>query len=229
MRLRRWWSIQWSVLILVLAAANQVSAQAEQLGPLTTDISGFGKPLPAVAANPADRALFSAGQRLFSTPLSIPVLGPLFNNRTCVACHFQPAMGGSGEFISEIHTRSDLSGLPVHTFAVDNVMRAGPQTQGDNVIFGHGLAAVPLGCQISDPNCRRSRCQQQEARLKNFTTDLPICDPSSPQPVRPGAGRSDRQQCSDCVGQLGATSYTRDGPDVGRARRAARRALWLEG
>jgi CxxC motif-containing protein (DUF1111 family) len=181
MRSRPWFSIQWLVLILVLAAANRVRAQAELLGPLATDISGFGQPLPAVNKNPADRALFLAGQRLFSTPLSIPILGPLFNNRTCVACHFQPAMGGSGEFISEIHTRSDLSGLPVHTFAVDNVMRAGPQIQGADAIFSQGLASVPLGCQISDPNCRLSRCQRQEARLKNFATDLPICDPASAQ------------------------------------------------
>lgn len=179
MGLRRWFTILTTVSILTVAAASRASAQAEPLGPLSSDISGFGQPLHAVAVHSADRALFLAGQRMFGTPLSIPLLGPLFNNRTCVACHFQPTMGGSGEFISEIHTRSDTTGLPVHTFAVDNVLRAGPQTQADMTIFGHGLAAVPVGCQISDPNCRLSRCQQQEAMLKHFSTDLPICDPSS--------------------------------------------------
>jgi len=171
--------VRWLAVLAVLALAAQARAQAEPLGPLTADTSGFGQPLPAVAHNRAERALFVAGQRLFATPLSIPLLGPLFNNRTCVACHFQPTMGGSGEFISEIHTRADTTGLPVHTFAVDNVLRAGPQTQADATVFEHGLAAVPLGCEISDPNCVLSPCQQQEAMLKHFSTGLPICDPSS--------------------------------------------------
>ncbi len=179
MRLRSWFVVLSAVTLLVIAQPARLAAQAEQLGPLRADIGGFGQPLPAVADNAADLALFLAGQRLFGTPLSIPVLGPLFNNRTCVACHFQPTMGGSGEFISEIHTRSDFSGLPVHTFAVDNMLRAGAQTQSGAAIFRHGLAAVPLGCEISDPNCRLSPCQQEEARRKNFSPDLPICDPSS--------------------------------------------------
>src|SRR5579875_694369 len=166
-------------LLALTASTGRAFAQSEPIAVLSADISGFGQPLPAVAANPGDRAVFQAGQRLFATPLSIPVLGPLFNNRTCVACHFQPTMGGSGEFISEIHTRADTTGLPVHTFAVDNVLRAGPQTQADATVFEHGLAAVPLGCEISDPNCVLSPCQQQEAMLKHFSTGLPICDPSS--------------------------------------------------
>jgi CxxC motif-containing protein (DUF1111 family) len=185
----RWSHFQWMVLAALLLAAGHAFAQAESLGPLSADISGFGQPLPAVAAHPGDRSIFLAGQRLFSTPLSIPILGPLFNNRTCVACHFQPTMGGSGEFISEIHTRSDTTGLPVHTFAVDNMLRAGQQTQAGTTIFGQGLAAMPLGCQISDPNCKHSPCQQQEARIKNFTTALPICDPT-------GAGFAAGENCT---------------------------------
>jgi CxxC motif-containing protein (DUF1111 family) len=176
---RRWWQTQCVAAMVLLAAAGTAFAQAEDLGPLSADISGFGQPLPAVAAHRSDMALFLAGQRLFSTPLSIPILGPLFNNRTCVACHFQPTMGGSGEFISEAHTRSDTSGLPVHTFAVDNILRGGSQSQGAYTIFAHGLAAVPLGCEITDPNCKLSPCQQQEAQLKGFSPGLPICDPTS--------------------------------------------------
>jgi CxxC motif-containing protein (DUF1111 family) len=165
--------------LTILASTGQIMAQSEPVGVLSADISGFGQPLPAVAAHPDDRANFQAGQRLFATPLEIPFLGPLFNNRTCVACHFQPTMGGSGEFISELHTRSDTTGLPVHTFAVDNMLRDGPQSQAGATIFRHGLAAVPVGCQISDLNCQLSPCQQQEAKLKNFTADLRICDPDS--------------------------------------------------
>jgi CxxC motif-containing protein (DUF1111 family) len=173
------WPIRIVLCVAFVIACGQVFAQSEAVGILSADISGFGQPLPEVVANPGDRAIFQAGQRLFGTPLSIPVLGPLFNNRTCVACHFQPTMGGSGEFISEIHTRSDTTGLPVHTFAVDNMLRAGPQSQAGAAIFTHGLAAVPLGCEISNPNCGLSPCQQAEARLKNFRPDLPICDPTS--------------------------------------------------
>jgi CxxC motif-containing protein (DUF1111 family) len=176
---RRWRQTQCVAAMVLLAAAGTAFAQAEDLGPLSADISGFGRPLPAVAVHRNDLALFLTGQRLFATPLSIPIVGPLFNNRACVACHFQPAIGGSGEFISEIHTRSDTTGLPVHTFAVDNLLRGGAQTQAGATIFAHGLAAVPLGCQISDAHCQLSPCQQQEAQLKNFNPSLPICDPTS--------------------------------------------------
>src|SRR5579875_2800375 len=205
---RRWLWVRWLAVLAVLALAAQARAQAEPLGPLTADTSGFGQPLPAVAHNRAERALFVAGQRLFATPLSIPVLGPLFNNRTCVACHFQPTMGGSGEFISEIHTRADTTGLPVHTFAVDNMLRAGPQSQAGATIFSHGLAAVPLGCEISDPDCVLSPCQQQEAMLKNFSPDLPICDPTSAS-FAAGRNCSAQRQSTNLFG-LGLVEATDD-------------------
>ncbi|HXQ22788.1 MAG TPA: di-heme oxidoredictase family protein, partial [Candidatus Acidoferrales bacterium] len=106
-------------------------------------------------------------------------LGPIFNSRSCGACHFQPAVGGSGEFINEIRVRNNNAGGPVHIFASDNILRGGPQTQGTLTFFENGLESSPLGCQITSPGCNYSACQVEEATRTTFSTDLPICDPNS--------------------------------------------------
>ena len=64
-------------------------------------------------------------------------------------------------------------------FAVDNMLRNGPQSQGGTPIFANGMTAEPLGCQITVPGCQLSECQQEEASNTTFTTSLPTCDPSS--------------------------------------------------
>lgn len=145
-------------------------------------MSGFGEPLPEIAhagANNPDLQNFSNAQQVFKLIFNLPQLGPLFNNRSCAACHWQPAMGGSGESISEIRVRDNPSGGPVHLFAADNCLRAGAQEQGGTAVFSAGLMSMPLGCQISDPNCQLSPCQQQELTATTFSTGLPICDPTS--------------------------------------------------
>ncbi len=145
-------------------------------------MSGFGEPLPEIAhagtRNP-DLINFSDAQQVFKQVFNLPVLGPLFNNRSCAACHWQPAMGGSGEAISEIRVRDNPSGGPVHLFAADNCLRGGAQQQGGTTVFAAGLMSMPLGCQISDPNCQLSPCQQQELTATTFSVGLPICDPTS--------------------------------------------------
>jgi len=142
-------------------------------------LDGFGAPLPAVAKSGSDFATFAAGQINFKQIQTMPQLGPLFNGTTCTGCHSQPSMGGGSLIISEIRVRDDPASSPVQSFAVDNMLRNGPQTQGSTPIFTNGMQAEPLGCQISVPGCQLSECQQEEASSTTFNTDLPICDPSS--------------------------------------------------
>ncbi|HVN29285.1 MAG TPA: di-heme oxidoredictase family protein, partial [Candidatus Binataceae bacterium] len=66
-----------------------------------------------------------------------------------------------------------------HLFAADNILRAGAQQQGASTVFAGGMMAMPLGCQISDPNCNLSPCQKAELAATTFSPDLPMCDPTS--------------------------------------------------
>jgi Di-haem oxidoreductase, putative peroxidase len=188
-------ALRCAVLVLILLASAAIPVHADgqngqngQLGQNgqnaanAVGMSGFGQPLSAITQGPpngADLQLFVAGQQVFNTPINLPQLGPLFNNRSCAACHFVPAMGGSGGFISEIRVRDNPSSDPVHIFATDNCLRGGPQQQGAMTIFGGGLMSMPLGCQITDPGCQLSPCQQQELVNTTFSPSLPICDPGS--------------------------------------------------
>ena len=143
------------------------------------NLDGFGAPLPAVAYSNSDLAIFATGQLNFKEIDSIPQLGPLFNGTTCAGCHSQPSIGGGGLFINEIRVRNNSDPGPVHIFAVDNMLRNGPQQQGTRTIFASGISAEPLGCQITVPGCQLSACQQEEVSKTTFNTNLPTCDPSS--------------------------------------------------
>jgi hypothetical protein len=139
-----------------------------------TNLSGFGAPLLAVInevahGNTANFELFADGQIDFTEVEALPTVGPIFNSRSCGGCHFQPALGGSGSFINEVRVRNNTAGGPVHIFANDNILRAGPQNQGGVTIFPSGLEATPLGCQITHPSCRKSLCQQEEAARTTFS------------------------------------------------------------
>src|SRR6267143_2556126 len=55
---------------------------------------GFGKPLDGITMD--ERKLFRDGKDEFEQVQSVASgLGPIFNNVSCVACHFAPAVGGS--------------------------------------------------------------------------------------------------------------------------------------
>jgi hypothetical protein len=167
------------LLMAMLCALCRV-AQA-QAAP-ATPVSGLGQPLPAIAhegPHGPDLAAFLAGHAAFKKPLSLPELGPLFNNRACIACHWGPAIGGSGEFMSEIRVRDDPTGGPVHMFAADNILRGGVQSQGNTSVFTAGLMSMPIGCPITSPGCIPSPCQTEEMARTTFSTTLPICDPTS--------------------------------------------------
>ncbi len=167
----------------VLALGGVARAQL----PLNTDItnlSGFGAPLLAIIGevaqgNDINFELFADGQIDFAEVEGLPTVGPIFNARSCGGCHFQPALGGSGGSINEVRVRKNTAGGPVHIFAVDNILRLGPQTQGGLTIFPTGVEATPLGCQITHPGCAKSACQKEEANRTTFATTLPICDPTS--------------------------------------------------
>jgi CxxC motif-containing protein (DUF1111 family) len=164
-----------STLVTGAWAANTNPSPSSSHG--TYGLSGFGMPLDGLKS--ADLQTFVTGQFQFTEVDSIPRVGPVFNNRSCAGCHFQPTLGGSGEFINEIRVRNSTTPGPLHIFAVDNLLRGGSQTQGQTAIFPEGMAATPLGCQITAPGCQRSACQTTEADLKTFTWELPICDPTS--------------------------------------------------
>ena len=152
-------------LLMVVMSATAANAQnANQVITLT----GFGQPLPGISGNITDLQIFATGQLNFKEVDSLPALGPIFNSRSCGACHFQPAIGGSGEFIQEVRVRNTTVGGPLHIFAADNIMRLGPQLQGPTMIFTNGLEATPLGCQITSPGCNLSFCQQKEADRTTF-------------------------------------------------------------
>lgn len=165
-------------LILLIRLSANCGAQ------VATTMSHFGSPLPEAEVqgwfgNAPDLRNFAAGQGSFTEVFTLPHLGPIFNGRSCAGCHFQPALGGSGGFIQDIRVRDDPTGNPLHTFAVDNLLRGGVQTQGGTVIFRAGLVAAPLGCQLTSPGCQLSACQKEEAARTGFINSLPICDPTS--------------------------------------------------
>jgi mono/diheme cytochrome c family protein len=172
------------LMVCVQAIAPSVHAgpsnrRAKNQSNYPINLDGFGAPLPAVANSTPDLAIFATGQLNFKEIDSIPALGPLFNGTTCSGCHSQPSMGGGGLFINEIRVRDNTDPGPVHIFAVDNMLRNGPQSQGALPIFAAGISAEPLGCQITAPGCQLSACQQEEVTKTTFNVNLPTCDPTS--------------------------------------------------
>jgi Di-haem oxidoreductase, putative peroxidase len=165
-------------------AQARAGAGAQTKGGQAVTLSGFGNPLEAIRAEAArghgaDLRAFAAGQRQFVTVSTLPQLGPLFNGRSCVECHFQPAVGGSGGALREIRVRDNPNSGPVHIFATDNMLRLGVQRQGAMQIFPQGVTAAPAGCQLTAPGCQPSPCQQAELAATTFSTGLALCDPSS--------------------------------------------------
>ena len=178
-----WWRA--TALACSCVGVLALSAQAQSTQPFSTpNIYGFGDPLDAIKAEAllgltGDLATFGEGQATFIEVDGLPELGPLFNSRSCGTCHFQPALGGTGSFINEIRVRNNTRPGPVQIFASDNILRAGPQSQGSLTIFPNGLEASPLGCQITSPNCNRSAFQIELASQTTWATTLQVCDPTS--------------------------------------------------
>ncbi len=167
---------------LVMAATAAYAGPANRFHgspPVAINLSGFGAPLRAVKQNPSDLQIFATGQSNFKELEDLPQLGPVFNGRSCAGCHSQPAIGGAGLFINEIRVRDNVAPGPVHIFAVDSMLRGGPQSQNGTTIFANGIEAEPLGCQLTAPGCQLSVCQKEEAARTTFTSSLPVCDPAN--------------------------------------------------
>ena len=147
--------------------------------PVPVNLSGFGAPLRAIVNNPDDLQIFATGQSNFKEIDEVPQVGPVLNGVSCAGCHSQPSIGGAGLFINEIRVRDNVAPGPVHIFAVDNMLRGGPQSQNGATIFANGMHAEPLGCQITAPGCQLSVCQKEEAARTTFAWNLPECDPTS--------------------------------------------------
>jgi len=173
-------------LVCMLAASNAWGGPAnrrlrsgELRVPQPVNLSGFGSPLPAVAYNASDLQIFATGQISFKEVETLPQIGPVFNGVSCAGCHSQPAIGGGGLFINELRVRNNTAPGPVHIFAVDNMLRSGPQSEGGTAIFTEGVRAEPIGCQLTVAGCQPSVCQQEEKERTTFSTSLPTCDPGS--------------------------------------------------
>jgi hypothetical protein len=197
MRQRFWNLTVAGVVVGLVTLATPARAQLA-LNTNVPNLSGFGVPLLGIIAevangNTADFELFANGQFDFVDVETLPEVGPIFNSRSCGSCHFQPALGGSGAFINEVRVRNNNAGGPVHLFASDNILRLGPQKQGNQTIFPSGVESTPLGCQITSPRCNLSRCQTEEATRTTFATTLPICDPTSTAFLNGGNCSAERQ------------------------------------
>lgn len=162
----------------------------------TATAQHLGEPLPAISASAPDLANFQAGQQQFlqvQTLQAPEVLGPLFNGNACAACHDHPAMGGGGlSKDREIRVRNRGDGAPpVQIFAVDNMLRLGPQTQSGAPIDAFGVTSAPLGCPITSPGCSLSNCQKQLMEHSSYSSKLPICDTST----------KDYAEGDNCIGE----------------------------
>src|SRR5216684_8626259 len=109
-----------TLVALLLVASSAMAANAQNANQVIT-LTCFGQPLPGISGNTTNLQIFSTGQLNFKEVDSLPALGPIFNSRSCGACHFQPAIGGSGEFIQEVRVRNTTVGGPLHIFASDNI------------------------------------------------------------------------------------------------------------
>jgi CxxC motif-containing protein (DUF1111 family) len=150
----------------------------------TANAQHLGDPFSVISAHPADFANFQAGQQQFLQVQTLQppeVLGPLFNSNACAACHDHPAMGGGGlSKDREIRVRNRGDGAPpVQIFAVDNMLRLGPQTQAGTSIDPLGVMSAPTGCPITSPSCELSNCQRQLLEQSSYRPTLPICDTST--------------------------------------------------
>ena len=99
-----------SVVTVVLASLVCASVAFAQTDPgVQTASRGTGAALPSVLANdnPGILAFFTDGQNRFqdvesvsNSPTGNNGLGPRFNSVSCVSCHAQPAVGGTGAAVN---------------------------------------------------------------------------------------------------------------------------------
>src|SRR5258707_14319725 len=96
-----------SIFVAALLVAEAAFAQTDP--GVQTANRGTGAALPSVLANdnPGILAFFQDGHRRFqdvesvsNSPTGNNGLGPRFNSNSCVSCHAQPTVGGTGAAVN---------------------------------------------------------------------------------------------------------------------------------
>jgi mono/diheme cytochrome c family protein len=119
--------------------------------------------VPVLWAPRADPSVRQAGLALFEhewapgdSLAAGDGLGPVYNERSCVACHFQGGVGGGGAAKQNVASfealpgpgRSDVQGGVVHTFAVSKECRESPAGLHDFFPVVKGGLKIVGGCTI---------------------------------------------------------------------------------
>src|SRR5260370_20428232 len=132
-----------TLVALLLVAISPMAANAQNANQVIT-LTGFGQPLPGISGNTTDLQIFATGQLNFKEVDSLPALGPIFNSRSCRACHFQPAIGGPREVIPEGQARDITLGGARHILFSGNILPLRTQSRGAATIFAHRLDGAPV-------------------------------------------------------------------------------------
>jgi CxxC motif-containing protein (DUF1111 family) len=125
-----------AVLVCVLTACGGDDDELRQGGDTTIDDRTHEAFLhPAANLTAEQRTVFRGGASTFAFRWPIPVLGPLFNNESCAACH-----GGNGRGLSQIGNGEVVSQALIRV----SLAEGAPEVPGGNV-------PVPgLGLQLQD-------------------------------------------------------------------------------
>jgi CxxC motif-containing protein (DUF1111 family) len=168
-----------SLVVCAVVAANVVQSSAA--GRNGAGRSALGKPIDGISR--AEREQFMEGREAFSeTEDEGDGLGPLFNERSCAACHSDPAVGGGGS-ISETRAqhvdggtgaRFELEGGSLfQTFAIrPDCQETVPSNANVTALrqttplFGLGLVEAIPDAQIEDYAAEQAaRFPQQAGRV----------------------------------------------------------------
>ena len=188
-----------------LAACDSSSNAAPQgtpaVNPTVVTLDDFGKPLAGILTAAArghnqDLQILATGQQTFTLVHNLPTMGPLFDSRSCAACHFQPSLGGSAEFIQEVRVRS--SGLVAQVFAIDNILRLGPQMQGGRRFSDPGSRRLRWDARSPRPDASSHPARRRRRRSPGLRRTCPFAIRSAPaSPAAPTARLSgNRWRCT---------------------------------
>lgn len=93
-----------STLVLLSLVAAPL-AQAQEIQPRA------GEPMPGLSVAQLQR--FTLGRQVFVTPISLGEgRGPIFNDDSCIGCHFGPAAGGGSSIFVTRFGKAAAGGLP---------------------------------------------------------------------------------------------------------------------
>ena len=123
---------------------------------LTAGYAGLGAPLGEHKVKEAGLVLFEHDWKPGDSLASGDGLGPVFNERSCVACHFQGGVGGGGDMKHnvtsfEVHPvpgRPEVMGGVLHKFALSKDCRESQTGLHDFFAVVPGGLKIIGGCRI---------------------------------------------------------------------------------